>query len=72
LAEIILGVDSITMVIPPVTVRELNSIRILSQSQKRIKNRAGKALIKLQACSTTSAQAKIKNGVELYLKIAIL
>lgn len=64
----VLGTGSITIVIPPVTVRELNSQKDSPQYPKKIKTRAGKTLIKLHNYFASSLLTKIKEELEIYLE----
>jgi len=63
----ILKASEITILIPPVTIRELNKQKELNH-RHRVKRRAGKVLNKLSSLFATDYQASIHYGVKMCLE----
>jgi hypothetical protein len=60
----VLQTDAVTIVIPPVTIRELNKHKD-SHSRPRIKKRAGVTLKRLSTLFESGVKAQIRDGVEV-------
>lgn len=63
----VLNASEVMIVVPPITVRELNKQKELSP-KLRIKKRAGTVLKKLSSLFEKDCQAYIRDGVEIYLE----
>lgn len=63
----IFNVPDVTIVIPPITIRELNKHKELS-TKSRIRERASLVLKKLSSLFVTECTAIISKGVEIYLE----
>jgi hypothetical protein len=60
----ILKANAVTIVIPPVTVRELNKHKDL-HSRPRVKKRAGAVLKKLNALFESGSRARLRDGIDV-------
>jgi hypothetical protein len=63
----VLQTDAVTIVIPPITIRELNEKKD-SHSGKRVKRRAGETLKKLNTLFASASQAQLKAGITIHLE----
>ncbi|MBF4483105.1 PIN domain-containing protein [Dehalococcoides mccartyi] len=63
----ILQVSEVTIIVPPIIIRELNKHKELGAKQ-RVRERAGLVLKKLSSLFATGCKAYIRDGVEIYLE----